>query len=42
MFDWAWDSFKPTKDILQNMVYEESLVYHPEVEVPKKPKKDLK
>ena len=31
MFDWSWDSFKPTKELLQNMVYEESLFYHPEV-----------
>jgi len=30
MFDWSWDNFKPTKDILQNMVYEESLVYNPD------------
>jgi hypothetical protein len=31
MFDWSWDSFNPTKDLLQNMVYEESLFYHPEI-----------
>lgn len=31
MFDWSWDSFKPTKELLQTMVYEESLVYHPEI-----------
>jgi hypothetical protein len=45
MFDWSWDSFKPTKDILQNMVYDESLAFHPEVvEQPqaKKPKRDIK
>jgi hypothetical protein len=30
MFDWSWDNFKPTKDLLQNMVYEESLCFHPE------------
>ena len=29
MFDWGWDNFKPTKDLLQNMVYDESLIYHP-------------
>jgi mitogen-activated protein kinase 1/3 len=29
-FDWTWDSFEPTKEILQNMVYEESLKFHPE------------
>ena len=23
-FDWAWDNFEPTKEILQNMVYEEA------------------
>jgi hypothetical protein len=22
VFDWSWDSFKPTKDLLQNIVYE--------------------
>lgn len=44
MFDWNWDSFKPTKDLLQNMVYEESLFFHPETvtEQPKKAKRDLK
>ncbi len=43
MFDWSWDSFKPTKELLQNMVYEESLFFHPEpAEQPKKPKRDLK
>lgn len=31
MFDWSWDNFKPTKELLQTMVYEESLLYHPEV-----------
>lgn len=31
MFDWGWDNFKPTKDLLQTMVWEESLFYHPEV-----------
>jgi mitogen-activated protein kinase 1/3 len=41
MFDWGWDNFKPTKDILQNMVYEESLFFHPEKEVEvKKAKKE--
>lgn len=44
MFDWNWDNFKPTKEILQTMVYEESLTFHPETatEAPKKPKRDLK
>ena len=31
-FDWSWDNFKPTKEILQNMVYDESLPFHPEDE----------
>lgn len=30
VFDWSWDNFEPTKELLQNIVYEESLVYHPE------------
>ena len=29
-YDWDWDNFEPTKDKLQNMVYEGSLLYHPE------------
>ena len=29
VYDWSWDNFEPTKEILQNMVYEESLSYHP-------------
>lgn len=24
-FDWSWDNFEPTKDLLQNMVYDLSL-----------------
>ena len=31
MFDWSWDNFKPTKELLQTMVHEESLLYHPDV-----------
>jgi len=31
-FDWTWDNFEPTKDILQKMVWNESLQYHPEDE----------
>lgn len=31
-FDWAWDNFEPTKDILQNMVFDESLQFHNEDE----------
>jgi mitogen-activated protein kinase 1/3 len=51
-FDWSWDNFEPTKEILQDMVYEESLKYHPDkVEKPstsssipskKRPVEDLK
>jgi len=29
IFDWSWDNFKPTKELLQNMVYEEALKFHP-------------
>lgn len=29
-FDWSIDDFNPTKDLLQNKVYEESLRFHPE------------
>ena len=29
-FDWSFDNFEPTKELLQQMVYEESLKYHPE------------
>ena len=28
-FDWSFDDFEPTKEILQNMVYEEALKFHP-------------
>ena len=31
-FDWTWDDFEPTKEILQKMVYEESLEFHPDEE----------
>ena len=31
-FDWTWDNFEPTKDLLQNMVFEESLQFHTEDE----------
>lgn len=30
VFDWSWDDFKPTKELLQQMVYEESLYFNPE------------
>lgn len=26
-FDWAWDNFEPTKELLQSMVYDESVKY---------------
>jgi mitogen-activated protein kinase 1/3 len=29
VFDWSWDNFEPTREILQTMVWEESLAYHP-------------
>jgi len=28
-FDWSVDNFEPTKELLQNMVYEEALKFHP-------------
>jgi serine/threonine protein kinase len=28
-FDWSWDNFEPTKEILQNMVFELGSVFHP-------------
>lgn len=27
-FDWSFDDFEPTKDILQNMIYDEALKLH--------------
>ena len=27
-FDWSWDDFEPTKDLLQKMVFQESLDFH--------------
>ena len=38
-FDWAWDNFEPTKEILQNMVYEEALRFHPGKKVRKEHKR---
>lgn len=29
-FDWSFDNFKPTKDLLQEMVYDEAMIFHPE------------
>ena len=29
-FDWSFDNFEPTKEILQGMVYDESLKFHPD------------
>jgi hypothetical protein len=31
-FDWSWDDFKPTKEGLQRMVWDESLEFHPDEE----------
>ena len=28
-FDWTWDNFEPTKELLQKMVWDESLEFHP-------------
>jgi mitogen-activated protein kinase 1/3 len=28
-FDWNWDSFEPTGQVLRTMVYDESLSFHP-------------
>lgn len=28
-FDWSWDDFKPTKELLQEMVYNEACKFHP-------------
>jgi mitogen-activated protein kinase 1/3 len=30
VFDWTWDNFKPTKEILQGMIYDEAIKFHPE------------
>lgn len=30
VFDWSFDNFEPTKEILQKMVYDESLIFHPD------------
>ena len=35
-FDWTWDNFEPTKEILQKMVWNESLEFHPEWRKPDK------
>jgi hypothetical protein len=35
IFDWSWDNFKPTKELLQTMVYEESLYFYPDKPVQK-------
>lgn len=31
-FDWSWDDFEPTKDMLQGMVFDESLKFNPLVD----------
>ena len=30
VFDWSFDTFEPTKEIIQGMIYDESLQYHPD------------
>ena len=30
VFDWSFDNFEPTKEILQTMVHDESCKFHPE------------
>ncbi|CAK65880.1 unnamed protein product (macronuclear) [Paramecium tetraurelia] len=35
-FDWSWDNFDPTKELLQNMIYQESLSFNDEVPERKK------
>nr|AAR04351.1 putative MAPK [Tetrahymena thermophila] len=29
VFDWSWDKFTPTKEILQKMIYQEAKSFHP-------------
>ena len=29
-FDWSFDNFKPTKEKVQEMIYDLSLIYHPD------------
>ncbi len=29
-FDWSWDQFELSKDLLQKLIYMESLYFHPE------------
>lgn len=29
-FDWSFDNFEPTRELLQKMVYDESCKFHPE------------
>jgi len=29
IFDWSWDSFEPTKELLQGMIYDEATKFHP-------------
>lgn len=29
-FDWSFDNFEPTRDLLTNLVYEEALKFHPQ------------
>lgn len=29
-FDWSWDQFELSKDLLQKLIYMESLYFHPD------------
>lgn len=41
-FDWSWDNFTPTKEILQKMVYDEACKFHPIKKAADKTKKTKK
>ena len=30
IFDWSWDNFELTRELLQTLIYMESLCFHPE------------
>lgn len=34
VFDWSFDDFEPTKEKLQEMVYEEAALFHPNQAIP--------
>jgi mitogen-activated protein kinase 1/3 len=29
LYNWSWDNFEPTTEVLREMVYKESLSFHP-------------